>query len=63
LQHSDGVLAAFARKQSRRFGDEPVQTVSVIEPYQRRQFDTQRMKTGTVNWQARREADSQRVRA
>jgi len=44
LQHSDGVLAAFARKQSRRLGDEPVQTVSVIKTYQHRQFDTQRVK-------------------
>ena len=44
MQHRDGVLAAFARKQSRRLGDEPVQTLSVIKTYQHRQFDAQRMK-------------------
>jgi hypothetical protein len=44
LQHCDGVLAAFARKQSRRLGDEPVQTLSVVKTYQHRQLDTQRMK-------------------
>jgi hypothetical protein len=44
LQHRDGVLAAFARKQSRRLGDEPVQTLRVIKTYQHRKFDTQRMK-------------------
>jgi hypothetical protein len=44
LQRRDGVLVAFARKQSRRLGDEPVQTLSVIKTYQHRQFDTQRMK-------------------
>jgi hypothetical protein len=43
-QHRDGVLAAFARKQSRRLGDEPVQTLSVVKTYQHRQLDTQRMK-------------------
>ena len=37
-------MAAFARKQSRRLGDEPVQTLSVIKTYEHRQFDTQRMK-------------------
>jgi hypothetical protein len=44
LQHRDGVLAAFARKQSRRVGDEPVQTLFVIKTYQHRQLDTERMK-------------------
>jgi hypothetical protein len=44
FQHRDGVLAALARKQSRRLGDEPVQTLSVIKTYQHRQFDTQRVK-------------------
>jgi hypothetical protein len=37
-------VAAFARKQSRRLSDEPVQAFSVIKTYQHRQFDTQRMK-------------------
>ena len=31
LQHRDGVPAAFACKQSRRLGDEPVQSLSVIK--------------------------------
>ena len=37
-------MAAFARKQSRRLADEPVQTLAVIETYQHREFDTQRMQ-------------------
>jgi len=44
LEHRDGVLAAFARKQFGSLGDEPVQTLSVIETYEHRQFDTQRVK-------------------
>jgi hypothetical protein len=44
MQHRDGVLAAFACKQSRRLGHEPVQTLFVFKTYQHRQLDTQRMK-------------------
>jgi hypothetical protein len=44
LQDRNGVLAAFARKQPRRLGDEPVQTLFVIKTYQHRQLDAERMK-------------------
>ena len=47
LQHLDGVQATFAREQSRRLGDEPVQTLFVIETYQHRQLDTERMKNAS----------------
>jgi hypothetical protein len=44
LQHRDRVAAPFVREQSRGFGDEPIQTLAVIETHQHRQLDAQRMK-------------------